>query len=402
MTRPRVLLVINGLDFGGTESNVANVARGLRAAGVAVEILCLKPIARLGLELREEGVPVASLNMGEKVGMAGLAEGSWALRRWLRDREFEVIHSFLPRANVMSRIAKRLSGLRCLHFSNEESTDLQRSLSVSVLNRLTLGLTDRVLAVSEPVRDVLVRRDRIPAHRIDVLTFGIDLAHVDAVLPAGIREELGIPRDAPLLGSVGRLVVDKGHVYAVRALAGVSDVEPGARLLIVGEGPEEGRLREEARRLGLEQRVLFLGFQAGVLGLLKACDLFVLPSLEEGLPVTVVEAMACALPVIASDVGGIRSLVVSGETGLLVPPAELWRAGGPAGADQEAIGVGALTSAIRELAWSPDRRRAMGLQGRRRIEDHFSFAETLARLRVLYGLAGRRRPGHPVDPVEAR
>ena len=273
---------------------------------------------------------------------------------------------------------------------------------MSVLNRLTLGLTDKVLAVSEPVRDVLVKRDRIPGHRIDVLTFGIDLAHVDAVLPAGIREELGIPRDAPLLGSVGRLVEDKGHVYAVRALAGVSDVEPGARLLIVGEGPEEGRLREEARRLGLERRVLFLGFRAGVLGLLKACDLFVLPSLEEGLPVTVVEAMACALPVIASDVGGIRSLVVSGETGLLVPPAELWRAGGPAGADQEAIGVGALTSAIRELAWSPDRRRAMGLRGRRRIEEHFSFAGTLARLRALYGLAEGECPGPAVAPAELR
>jgi len=402
MTPPRVLLVINGLDFGGTESNVAQLARGLLAAGVAVEILCLKPIARIGLQLREEGVPVHSLNMGEKVGMASMAEGSWALWRWLRDRKFEVIHSFLPRANVMSRIAKRLSGLGCLHFSNEESTDLQRSLAVSILNRLTLSLTDRVLAVSEAVRDILVRRDRIPRDRIDVLTYGIDLAQVDVTPPASIRKDLGIPRDAPLLCSVGRLVVDKGHVYAVRALAGVGDVEPGAWLLIVGEGPEEGRLREEVRHLGLRQRVVFLGFQTAVLGLLKACDVFVLPSLEEGLPVTVVEAMACGLPVIASDVGGIRSLVVSGESGLLVPPAEHWRAGGSAGPVQEAIGVRALTAAIRDLAWSPDRRRAMGIQGRRWIESHFSFADTLARLRVLYGLAERNYPGQPAAPVELR
>jgi len=405
MTPPRVLLVINGLDFGGTESNVAHLARGLRAAGVVVEILCLKPIARLGLELREEGVPVHSLNMSEKVGMVSMVQGSWALWRWLRRREFEVIHSFLPRANVMSRIAKRLSGHGCLHFSNEESTDLQRSKGVSILNRLTLSLTDRVLAVSEAVRDTLVKRDRIPGDRIDVLTYGIDLAHVDATPPASIRETLGIPRDAPLLCSVGRLVVDKGHVYVIRALAGARDVEPGAWLLIAGEGPEEGRLREEARRLGLQQRVVFLGFQTAVLGLLKACDVFVLPSLEEGLPVTVVEAMACGLPVIASDVGGIRSLVVSGETGLLVPPAELWRGRDPAGCDQEAVGVRALTAAIRELAWSPDRRRAMGLRGRRWIESRFSFAETLARLRVLYGFgerSERKCPGHPADAAGLR
>ena len=380
----RILLVINGTDFGGTEVALAQVAAELARRSHDVHVLSLKPVGPVGQRLAAAGVAVSSLEMGESVGVGDLVRGSVALARVLRRGRFDVVHSLLPRANVISRIANRFSGRRRPHFAGERSTDFKRARVVQVLNRLTAPWSDAVLAVTPAVRDVLVARDGIPPRQIMVLPNGVDLRAIDAAPPTDVRGELRIPPDAPVLCSIGRLIPDKGHVYLVRAMARLRGAGSAAHLVLVGGGAEETRIRDEAARLGLASRVHCLGFRHDAVGILKSVDVFVLPSLEEGSPVAVLEAMGCARPVIATQVGGVPALVRPGDTGLLVPPAEHWGPHASRTNGAEEAGVAALASAVASLLDDRPRALALGTNARRFVEQTHSVAQIAARLEDLY------------------
>jgi glycosyltransferase involved in cell wall biosynthesis len=386
----RVVLVINGTDFGGTESALFQTACRLRSRGHDVHVLSIKTIGRIGKRLEREGVPVTSLEMPESVGFATLMSGCWKMARWLRARRVDVVHSFLPRANVMSRVAVRLARMRVPHISSERSTDLKRRHAVALLNRYTVRWTDRVLAVSATVRQVLIERERIPAAKIRVLENGIDLHAIDATPRVDLRSLIGLGPDVALLCSAGRLVADKGHIYLLRAIGAMQE-RGRVHLAIVGEGPEESALRSEAAAAGIGDRVHFMGYRDDLIGILKSTDVFVLPSLEEGIPVVVLEAMACSVPVVATDVGGVAALVESRRTGLIVPPAERWsdearsrQQGAPVAA---ARGVEELASAIDRLVSDRAAAREMGRAGRERVEAQFAIDRIVCRLEQEYAEA---------------
>ncbi|MEO6666924.1 MAG: glycosyltransferase, partial [Nitrospiria bacterium] len=179
---------------------------------------------------------------------------------------------------------------------------------------------------------------------------------------------LGLPQDAYVFGSVGRLEPPKGHVYLIRAFARVIKMNARARLVLVGDGSLAKPLQEEAAHLGLVERVVFTGSRRDVPYLLRAMDLFVFPSLWEGQGLALVEAMASGLPVVASRVGGVSEVVSDGCTGQLVPP------GSPE----------ALAEAMLAVMASPARARAMGAAGRARSETVFGAAHMIKRLEELY------------------
>jgi glycosyltransferase involved in cell wall biosynthesis len=392
--RRRLLLVINGTDFGGTETALLQLAVRLQARGHEVEVLSIKRPGRIAAQLEAAGVPVATLDMADADSLAQLARGTLALWRRIRGRRVDVVQSFLPRANVMSRVANRF-GARARHVSCERSTDFNRSRQVQRLNRWTAPWTDRVLAVSSAVRDVVVHRDGLPEERVSVLGNGLDLDALDAVPRVDVRGELGLPPEALLLCSVGRLVRDKGHAYLLQAFAQGLERWPAAHLVLVGEGPEEARLRDDTSRLRLDGRVHFLGFREPVAAVLKGCDVFVLPSLEEGFPVTVLEAMACGLPVVASDVGGVADVVARGRTGLIVPAAERWDGGTRDAAHADGLAarpVEALRDALAALVADAPARVRMGRNGRRRVESHFSLDHVVTSLEALYRELCSARP----------
>lgn len=390
----RILFVINGTDFGGTESALSTMAYRLHQRGHDVHVLSLKPVGRTGRVLTDSGISVTSLEMPEVAGYTAVASGCWRLAKRLRQHRPEIVHSFLPRANIVSCLALKIARLKALHISNERSTDLHRRNTVTRLNRFTARWIDHVLAVSTEVRDVLVERERIAAHKISVLGNGIDPDQVDAQPAPRVRETLSLDPEGFTLCSAGRLVPDKGHVYLIRAIARMR-AAARANLLLVGEGPEEARLRAEAAAEGLSNRVHFLGYRPDLLGILKTVDIFVLPSLEEGIPIVLLEAMACARPVVATDVGGIHTLILPGETGVLVPPAEIWtrRAGAPNGTGpvdpQTAMsGVAALAEAIDRLVASPSAAAEMGQRARQYIGEQFALDRIVTRLEHLYDALG--------------
>jgi glycosyltransferase involved in cell wall biosynthesis len=392
----RVLLVINGLDFGGTERAVEEIAVCLRARGHEVGIVSLKAPRRTGERLLARGIAVESLDMTDEVGLIGLARAVVRLRRLLARRPVDVVHAFLPRAIIVSRLANRFSPTRTLHVSSERSTDRRRSAMVRRLNRLTVRWTDAVLAVSPMVRDLLVTRDAVPPRKIQVMENGIDLEAVDVVTPVDLRREIpGLRRDAVLFCSVGRFVPEKGFVHLVRAFARLRH-RGRAQLLLVGEGPQEALVRHEVAQLGLDGEVLCTGFRADVLGVLKAVDAYVLSSVEEGSPMVLLEAMACRLASVATDVSGVRELV--GAEGadcaaIVVAPPEDWSAPGerPAGDP-----VGGLAAAMDRLVDEAALRRALAERARRRVENGLTLTHVVARLEEVYRAAGgSARRGSP-------
>jgi glycosyltransferase involved in cell wall biosynthesis len=211
--------------------------------------------------------------------------------------------------------------------------------------------------------------------RVQVVHNGVD---VDQFKPLAretqLRQSLGLPGNARVLASVGRLVGWKGLRVILEA---VSQLPQEVHYLVVGEGPEEPRLREQAAQLGLRERVHFCGRIAHdeLPQVLAQADLLVQPSLgEESFGITLVEAMACALPVLASRQGGMTEIVLHGVTGELLPPGavEAWR------------------GAIAQLLQQPDRMRALGAAGRERVESEFTWAANAAKLEQL--LQGERKP----------
>ena len=219
--KKRILLVINGTDFGGTESALFQTAIRLLSRGQSPEVLSLKPLGRVGEQLQVHGVPTDSLAMSDSVSVLGLGTAVRRLTSKIESGGYDIIHSFLPRANVVSRLANRCAKRPGIHISSERSTDFQRARSVLWLNRWTSRWTDRVLAVTPRIREILVERDGVDPAKIVVLGNGIDLEAADGVEPSSIREGLGIGPSGIVIGFVGRLVPDKGLIYLFRAFGKV-------------------------------------------------------------------------------------------------------------------------------------------------------------------------------------
>jgi glycosyltransferase involved in cell wall biosynthesis len=223
-----------------------------------------------------------------------------------------------------------------------------------------------VLTNSNAVKAFLAGRIGLPSEKIDVVPNGLDLAEFDEDA-AGTPEQPAPDGQALEIGAVARLEPQKGLPYLLEAMAMLPRT-PRARLWIVGEGPDGPTLREQTSRLGLSDIVQWLGARRDVPALMARFDLLVLPSLWEGLPNAVLEAMAARRAVVATDVDGTPEAALHGETALLVPPRD------PA----------ALAEAMRRLLQDPDLRRRFGEAGRKRVEEHFRMELMVRRTQEAY------------------
>ena len=239
-------------------------------------------------------------------------------------------------------------------------------------------LTTAFHAVSQSVKDAETRDLRVSAERITVVRRGRDdqrLGEPSAERRCAQRREYGLTETQSVLVNVARQEYQKGHRHLLAALPAVLDAHPDAVLLVAGRnGTETTALERMARELGVSERVRFLGHVSGVADLLNAGDLFVFPSLYEGMPGAVIEAMAMGLPIVASDIPSIREVVEPGTNALLVDPAD----------------PRALAGAIGALLDDPERRRAFGAESRRIYNTQFRLDQSVRAMRAFYE---RLRPG---------
>ncbi len=233
--------------------------------------------------------------------------------------------------------------------------------------RLIAARVGRYLAVSHALARQLTAALPIPPGNVQVIHNGVRLAPFAS--PAPRPDGSG----RPVVLTLARLDAQKGHRYLLEAAAAV----PEAQFVLAGEGPERAALEAQAAALGLGERVCFLGYRADATALLAGCDVFVLPSLNEGLPLSILEAMAAGKPVIASAVGGLGEAIVSGESGLLVPPAA----------------PDAVALAIRQVLADPALARRLARAGRARVERDFSASAMVGQVTGVYTELLARRGG---------
>jgi glycosyltransferase involved in cell wall biosynthesis len=368
----RLALVIPGLDrVGGAERQVILLAEGLRRRGWRVSVVALSGTGGdAAAELNGAGAEFLSLGMRK-----GLADPRGWIRfhRWLRQEKPEVVHAHLPHAAWLARWSRLAAPVRVL-------VDTLHSSSTGTLGR-RLGyrgsgwLPDKVTAVSQAVAEAHLLARMATTKKLIVLPNGVDAERwrPDVAVRRAMRGELKIV-DEFLWFAAGRLEPVKDYPALLSAMAGLPET---ARLVIAGGGALQSELLRLSTRLGLERRVRFLGFEPDVRRWMQAADGFVLSSRWEGLPMGLLEAAACTLPAVASDVPGTREVVVDGQSGWLASAAD----------------ASALGEAMNRMMQAPlEERRAMGERARRQVIERYSLEAVLNRWETLYGELLARNP----------
>ena len=368
----RVLWVIKGLGPGGAERLVADIVPRLDRDRYDTEVAYLLPWKdHLVPTLRDAGVEVHCLEV------RGHRDVRWPGRlRRLVDGRYDLVHAHLPFAAVGARwTARRIPLPRrpAVVYTEHNVWDRYRG-PTAWANARTFGWNDRVIAVSEAVRASMGRRGRSP--EVTVVDNGVDAEalRAGALGRAEARAELGLPADAFVIGTVGGVTPKKGHVHLVRAARAVVDRHPGTVVAVIGLGAVEAPVRQEIARLGLGEAVRLLGVREDASRLMPAFDVFVLPSLHEGLPIALLEALAVGIPAVASSVGGVPHVLSAGG-GVLVAPGD----------------EPALAAALVALIEDPQRRAALAAEAPA-AAGRFGLDRTVRELQAIYDdvLATRR------------
>ncbi|HVO30860.1 MAG TPA: glycosyltransferase [bacterium] len=372
----RLLEFVTTFAIGGTENRLRQLVGELDLSRFEPYLGCIRRGGEYLAELEARHLPIVDFPLKRLKSVRAIRQ-QMRLASWLRTQEIQLVHTFGYDPNVFAIPAAAMAGTRAriasVHDLGETWTGVGKRARTAAEN-LALRLAHRVIANSTAVRDHLVARG-VPGERIEVICNGVDLARFDRVpRRPGVRAELGLSEAGPVVAVVSRLVPVKGPEYFVEAAALVARTHPAAQFLVVGgsaDPADDGYARalyERAARLGLGRRIAFTGFRDDIPELLQHVDISVLPSLSEGMPNSVLEAMAARLPVVATRVGGSIEAVVDGVTGCLVPPRD----------------AGALASAIGHLLDRPDLARAWGAEGRRRAEARFSLRAMVQKTEHLY------------------
>ncbi len=369
----RILELVVSTDFGGGPAQVKELVGRLPRAEFSVTVG--GPAGgQYGRVFTEHGARFVGIGTGQ-LGPRPFLDVLGLIRK----EGIDIVHSHGKGAGLYGRLAARRGGIPAVHtFHGIHYADypVGGGRAYVMLERGLARITKAVVHVSESQALEAAALGLAPAGRSHVIVNGVDADRIAAaaMTRAAARQILQLEPDALVLGTVARFDPVKALDTLLRAFAVVAADRPAARLLIVGDGPEGPRLRALAATLGIEDRVRLPGFVADASRLLPALDLYVSASRKEGLPLALLEAMACGLPVAATRVPGHVDVVEQGVTGLLVAPA-----------DHRDLG-----RAMGDLMVEPARRSAMGQAGRRRVEHCFSASRMAAETADLYrSVAGR-------------
>jgi glycosyltransferase involved in cell wall biosynthesis len=370
MSRIRVLQMIDRPFLGGGQVVLLSLARGLDPARFEVSIAA-QGGGPLEAAAREAGIPFRPLPFGRRL-KPGLVR---AIVRELRADPPDILHTHGGVAGLYGRRAARRAGIKAvvhtihgIHYLHYRSS-AARSAFV-LLERACSRHTDAVVLVSEADRQEAGKRRLAAAEKLKLVRNGIDADDLASAPFAARAEEarLRLSLRPPVVGTVARLHRQKGLIHLIRAAPRIFEEHPAARVLIVGGGGLEADLRAEVPRLRLDRRFAILGARPDAREIMSLFDIFVLPSLWEGLPLVLIEAAAMGKPIVATDIGGSGEIVMDGETGLLVPPAD----------------SAALAAAINRLLADPVLAARLGENARRTIPPRFTLGRMVDEYSEIY------------------
>lgn len=360
----KVLQLLVHLPVGGAERMVAAIATSLDPEIFQVQVATIGPPGPMGEDLAREGRPVISLGLDIRRTPA------WrilrAVRALLRELQPDILHTHLYHPNLYGRLASLGLGLKGV-VSTVHNLYKRVKFHRCLLNRLLARVSDYVVVFSPQVRLDVLCYDAVPPGRIRVVSPGVPIKNLRVQESAAeARERLGIKGFC--LGTVSRLEEQKGLEFLLAALGLIRPGIPDLTWLIVGDGVRRASLERLVRDLGLEDIVRFLGTRRDVPLILRGLDLYVQPSLWEGIPLTLLEAMGAGAPAISTLVGRAPEVIQDGENGRLVPPGD----------------AAALAAAIMEAYQHPEWRRQWAEQGERTIREKYSLEHMVGQFADIY------------------
>jgi glycosyltransferase involved in cell wall biosynthesis len=318
----RLLHLIDHLGSGGAQEALLSLAKYLDRRRFQVEVATLHGQGHYGEICRQLAVPLHVLSPHKYLPLY-LPK----LLHLLKTGKFDLIHCHLTASNLIGKPLAAILGVPLIF--NYDQNDMYRTQQKTrlLLDRLANLLTDHIVAVSASTRDFLIRREGVPAEKITLIYNGVDLARFqpasDASTRVTWRRKWGLPENTPVVAGVGRLRRQKNFPLFLRVAREVLQEVPQAGFVIAGEGPERQDLEILARDLGIASQVHFLGYVRDTRELYEAVDLLLMTSHAEGTPLTVLEAMAMGVPVVATRVDGMAEVLDDGVDAYLVPPGDL-------------------------------------------------------------------------------
>jgi len=361
----KVVHVLRSLEFGGAEKLVLELARRQRESGISsVGLVCLRGGGLLMDEALSAGLPVTVTGTGRIRYLSGIRN----LARHFRETRPDVVHTHNFLSHVHAAPAARMLGIPVVHTKHGRAVS---SFGWSPpLRRYLYGLADAIVAVSEETGDIFSKRSGIERSRIKVVYNGIDTSKYAGADPAGhgMPGMDGLGSGTIVFGCVSRLDPVKDHPTIIRAYAEAAAGHRDSVLLIVGDGPERGRIERMIPEYSLQGRVIMPGFTAEVPRYIAAMSMFLQPSLDEGLSLTILEAAASGVPVVVTPVGGTPEIVEHGVTGTFVEVGD-WRG---------------LSTVMSGFILSPEHYSKMAGKARERVEQRFSLASMESAYRLIY------------------
>ena len=360
MTQKKLNLVqvTHDLNIGGLQQVVVNLCRALNRDLFNITVLCLREKGPFTQELEDIGINVHLIEQKED-GADYLA--FFKVAKFLRENEVDVIHTHNTQPFFDGTIGAALAGVRTV-IHTDHARSFPDKMRYMVAEKLMSFYAYKVVGCSEHTSHNLVKYEKISPRKITTVTNGIwgEKFNIELDVPS-YKEKLGIKKDGPVLGICVRFTEQKGITYLLKAMPKILEKHPGTTLFIGGEGELEEEHKKEAEALGLQNDVIFGGPRFDIPELLKVFDLYMLPSLWEGLPMVILEAMAAGCPIVATDVGGNSRAIIDGESGFLVEPKK----------------PGVFAEAVNKLLDDQNLIATFAEKGKALFDEHFS-AKTMA------------------------
>jgi glycosyltransferase involved in cell wall biosynthesis len=372
--RHNLLYVFDNMEFGGGERVFAQLINRLSGERYKIMVACL-PTGAFIEKIEGRKVEVKSVDMRNRFNPGVILQLADLMKR----ENVEIVHSQGARADFFARMAAKLAGAPIVVSTVPmpvEGFDVSpiRKLIYMAFNRFSERFVDRFMVVSDALEKTMIEKHKIEPRRVVKIYNGIEkdeycISDMEiACRRSRFRKEFGLGDNVPVVVGIGRLVWQKGLEYFIEAIPNILKEFPEAMFLIVGEGPLKEKLKVKSEKLKVKNSLIFTGFRNDIKDVLASVDIYVMPSLLEGLPVVLLEAMAMMKPIVATKIEGIMETLENGVTGLLISPKD----------------PQILSEAIVDLLIHKDKARQMGLAARKVVEDRFGVDIMVRKVEEVY------------------
>lgn len=362
----RVLHVTFNMGIGGTEQVIRQLVQGMTPNGIESEILCIDGnVGPIGKALQQTGISIHTHE--RKQGFDWSLVG--AIRKYIREGRFDVVHCHQYTPWVYGWLGALRTQAKVVFTEHGRFYPDRHRYKAMLINPLIAMLTPAIVAISNATKDALVQYEFIPRKKIQVVYNGISPLKRDDPEAKKVRDALGIPQSAFVVGTVSRLDPVKNQSMMLRAFKEFHDKCPDSYLLMVGDGPDKETLTSLANEYGISGRAVFTGFINNPIHHLSVMDVFLLSSHTEGTSMTLLEAMSLEIPAVATRVGGNPEIVEDDVTGILTEPDEYQ----------------SFAAAIETLHKNASLRSSLGGASRYRFNDRFSAKAMVSRYQEIYG-----------------